>query len=246
MEMNEEPRWAQLRQVVLATLDHAGDSELVRKTLQLGPSFDDPELATIGLADATFPVGPDTYLEVCGPMTEDHQVAKWLRKVGGTSGWCLSTQVPNLDGVRERCAQLGVRVAIEAEALGHEIVQLHPLDVGVLLELDSFIPRDEWFWDDLEGAKVAQSERGVFVDDIVGVEIAVEDPAAMATTWATIIGLPEPELVENGAVLHFSGRQIRFVGLDDRRGLVAVDMRTSDRARAGDSVELCNTEIRFV
>lgn len=246
MEMNEQPRWAQLRQVVLATLDHPGDSDLVKKTLQLGPSFDDPELATIGLADATFPVGADTYLEVCGPMSEDHQVAKWLRKVGGRSGWCLSTQVPNLEGVRERCAQLGVRVAVEAQALGHEIVQLHPLDVGVLLELDSFMPRDEWFWDDLYGAKVAQSERGVFVDDIVGVEIAIEDPAATATKWATIIGLPAPELAENVAVLFFSGRPIRFVKLVDRRGLVAVDMHTSDRSRAGESVELCNTTIRFV
>ena len=205
--MNEQPRWAQLRQVVLATLDHAGDTELVRRTLQLGPSFDAPELATIGLADATMPVGADTYLEVCSPMTEDHQVSKWLRKVGGTSGWCLSTQVPNLDGVRERCAQLGVRIAVEAQALGHEIIQLHPLDVGVLLELDSFLPRDEWFWDDMEAAKVAQAQRGNFIDDIVGVEIAIEDPAAMAATWATIIGLPEPELVDDGAVVSFSAKK---------------------------------------
>jgi hypothetical protein len=249
MEMTEEPRWAQLRQVVLATLDHAGDLELAKRTLQLGPSFDDPELATIGLADATMPVGPDTYLEICAPMTEDHQVAKWLRKAGGKSGWCLSTQVPNLEGVRERCEQLGVRIAIEAQALGHEIIQLHPLDVGVLLELDSFVPRDEWFWDDLEAAKVAQAQRGTFVDDIMGVEVAVEDPAAMATTWATIIGLPAPELVSDGAVLFFSGRPIRLVSLDavaGRRGLVAVTMHTSDRTRVGDSVDLCNTKIRFV
>lgn len=246
MEMNGQPRWAQLRQVVLATLDHAGDTELVRKTLQLGPSFDDPELATIGLADATMPVGPDTYLEVCAPMSEDHQVTRWLNKVGGKSGWCLSTQVPDLEGVRERCAQLGVRVAVEARALGHEIIQLHPLDVGVLLELDSFVPREAWFWDDLDGAKVAQAQRGTFVDDIVGVQIAIEDPVAMASTWATIIGLSAPELVEDGAVLSFSGRPIHFVGLEGRRGLVAIDMHTSERSRVGDSVELCNTKIRFV
>lgn len=244
--MSEEPRWAQLRQVVLATLDHAGDVERAKRTLQLGPSFDDPELATIGLADATMPVGPDTYLEVCAPLTTDHQVAKWLGKAGGKSGWCLSTQVPNLDGVRERCEQVGVRIAIEAQALGHEIIQLHPLDVGILLELDSFVPRDEWFWDDLEGAKVAQAQRGTFVDDIVGVEIAIDDPVAMATKWATIIGLPGPELVADGAVLSFSGRPIRFVAPEGRRGLVAVDMHTTDRARVGDSVELCNTTIRFV
>jgi hypothetical protein len=248
MDMKEEPRWVQLRQVVLATLDHAGDTELVRSTLRLGPSFDDPELAAIGLADATMPVGPDTYLEVCAPMTEDHQVTKWLHKVGGKSGWCLSTQVPNLGGVRERCAELGVRVAVEAKALGHEIIQLHPLDVGVLLELDSFVPREEWFWDDLERAKVAQSQRGTFVDDIVGVEIAIEKPESMATKWATILGLPipVPDSDEDGTVLSFSGRLVRFVEVAGRRGLVAVDMHTTDRARVGDSVELCSTRIRFV
>jgi len=53
-----EARWAELRQVVLATLDHEADVERARKALHLGPSFGDPELTTIGLADATMPIGP--------------------------------------------------------------------------------------------------------------------------------------------------------------------------------------------
>ena len=67
--------------------------------LALGPGFGDPLLAELGLADFTAPVGPDTYLEVLAPTTPDHPVARWLGKVGGSSGWVLSTQVPSLDGV---------------------------------------------------------------------------------------------------------------------------------------------------
>lgn len=54
--------------------------------------------AELGLADFTAPVGPGTYVEVLAPVTPGHQVARWLDKVGGSSGWVLSTQVPSLDG----------------------------------------------------------------------------------------------------------------------------------------------------
>lgn len=122
--------------------------------------FDDPLLAELHLADFTAPIGPDTYVEVLAPTRPDHSVARWLGRVGGSAGWVLSTQVPSLDGVRERAAEHGVRIAVETHALGHDIVQLHPRDVGVLLELDEFLPRvDEWFWDDMEAAKAAQAGR---------------------------------------------------------------------------------------
>jgi hypothetical protein len=37
-----------------------------------------------------------TYVEVLAPATPGHPVARWLDKVGGSSGWVLSTQVPRL------------------------------------------------------------------------------------------------------------------------------------------------------
>ena len=76
----------------------------------------------------------------------------------------LSTQVPSLDGVKERAAEHGVRVAVETQAMGHDIIQLHPLDVGVLLELDAFLPRDGWFWDDLPAAQAART--GIVAVDV--------------------------------------------------------------------------------
>lgn len=243
-----ENRWAELRQVGFATLDHEAAVRTASELLELGPGFDDPLLAAMHLADFTAPIGPDTYLEVLAPTTPDHSVARWLGRVGGSSGWVLSTQVPSLDGVKERAADHGVRIAVETQAMGKDIVQLHPLDVGVLLELDAFLPREEWFWDDIEAAKAAQAGRSTKVDNIVAVDVAAEDPAAMAAAWAAIIGIDPPVATQDGAAIAFGSRPIRFVPPQaGRTGIVAVDIHATDRENGpGRQGELCNTLIRFV
>jgi hypothetical protein len=253
-------RWAELRQVGFATLDHEADVRAATELLGLGSGFGDPLLATLQLADFTAPIGPDTYVEVLAPTTAEHSIARWLNRVGGSSGWVLSTQVPSLDGVKERAAEHGVRIAVETQAMGKDIIQLHPLDVGVLLELDAFLPRHQWFWDDMPAAQAAQASRSTKVDDIVAVDVAVADPAAMAATWAAIIGLEPPaetaETAEtsgttgtaDGATIAFGRRTIRFVpATSGRTGIVAVDMHATDRDHGvGLQGELCNTLIRFV
>jgi hypothetical protein len=248
-----EGQWAELRQVGFASLDHAAAVQTATDLLALGPGFGDPLLAAMGLADFTAPVGPDTYVEVLAPTTPDHSVARWLRRVGGASGWVLSTQVPSLDGVRERAEAHGVRVAVDTEAMGRRIVQLHPLDVGVLLELDEFVPREAWFWDELPGARAAHAARTTKADDITAVDVAVDAasdqaaPLAMARTWAAIIGIAAPAITPDGATLAFGCRTIRFVpAYDGRTGIVAVDVHATDRDHvAGSSDTLCNTQIRF-
>jgi hypothetical protein len=251
-------RWAQLRQVGFATLDFDADCAHATELLGLGPSFDDPLLEEMGLRDFTAPIGPETYVEVLGPIGTDHSVARWLAGRGGSSGWVLSVQVPDLVGVRERAAAEGVRLAMDTEAMGHEVIQLHPRDAGVLLELDAFMPADAWFWDDMETAKAAQAARGVLADGITAVDVAAEDPVALAGVWARIIGLPEP-VVDGagagagagggaGATLDFSGRAIRFVPADGRTGLVGMDVSLTDRSAVGTRADgqLCLSTVRFV
>jgi hypothetical protein len=247
-------RWAELRQVGFAALDHATAVRTATELLALGPGFGDPLLAALHLADFTAPVGPGTYLEVLAPTTPDHSIARWLSRVGGSSGWVLSVQVPSLDGVKDRAAEHGVRIAVQTQAMGHDIIQLHPLDAGVLLELDAFLPRDAWFWDDLPAAQAAHAARTAQADDIVAVEVAADpaaglrDPVAMAQTWAAIIGIGPPLATADGAALSFGHRTIRLVpARSGRTGIVAVDVHATDRENGtGVSGELCNTLIRFV
>jgi hypothetical protein len=144
----------------------------------------------------------------------------------------VQEQQPQDQRVQEQWAELrqvgfaaldheaAVRIAVETEAMGHRIVQLHPLDVGVLLELDEFLPREAWFWDELPGAKAAHAARTSKAGDIVAVDVAVDAaadpgrPAAMAQTWAAIIGIAPPcppAATADGAALAFGRRTIRFV-----------------------------------
>jgi hypothetical protein len=94
------------------------DVQSAVKLFELGSGFEDPLLAKRRLADFTAPIGPYTYVEVLAPTAEDHPVARWLEKVGGASGWVLSTQVPSLAGIRERAAGHGIRIAVTSRAYG--------------------------------------------------------------------------------------------------------------------------------
>ena len=89
--------------------------------------------AELGLADFTAPVGPGTYVEVLAPVTPGHPVARWLDKVGGCSGWVLSTQVPSLEGGRS--AEFGVQPPVAtadgaALAFGRRTIRFVPARGG--------------------------------------------------------------------------------------------------------------------
>jgi hypothetical protein len=196
--------WAILRQVVIGTTTHAADVAAVRAAFGLGEGFDDPELKKINLLDATLPVARQRYLEFVAPVSDDGPVASWLAKVGGRGGFVLSVQHPDPDAVRARAAELGVRVPIEEVAFGRTVLQLHPKDVGLVLEIDGIDDPDVWFWDGIDPGP----EPGAAVDEIVGVEVPVTDPAATAGQWAQLLGL-EPPGAET--VLDLGGPIVRFV-----------------------------------
>jgi hypothetical protein len=138
-----------------------------------------------------------------------------------------------------------VRTATELLALGPGFAD--PL----LAELDAFLPRDGWFWDDLPAAQAAQSARTTKADDILAVDVAVtgpRDPAALTRTWAAIIGIEPPVATADGAALAFGRRTIRFVPAQGgRTGIVAVDVHATDREHGtGQRGVLCHTMINFV
>jgi len=201
--MSAESNWAVLRHLVLADGDALAASARLAGELRLPPGFGDPELAAIGLTDRNMPVGEQKYLEVVGPLGPDSYINRWLGRVGGRGGYCLSVQVPDVPACKQRAVAAGVRLAADQEVLGHPIVQLHPADVGVLLELDGIPDRSAWFWDDITPGPRPDA----LIDDILAVTVAVPDPEATTALWARIIGL-EPA---GPARLDFSGCAVDFV-----------------------------------
>jgi catechol 2,3-dioxygenase-like lactoylglutathione lyase family enzyme len=193
--------WAKLRQVAMASDDAPAGERLLRETLGLPVGFADPELPKIGMTDATLALGDETYLEVIGVADETSHLNRWLAKVGGSGGYAISVQVPDVSAIRKRAGELGVRIAIDTTAFGRPVLQLHPKDVGMLLEFDEIDDPAVWFWDDVTPGPSADA----VVDRIEEIEVGVEDPQAMAELWATLAGLERksPTSVDFGPTITF-------------------------------------------
>ncbi len=213
--------WTIMRQIVVGAADLAETSETVRRTFNLSPGFPDELLEEIGLADETIPVGDQAHLEIVGPLRPDASINGWLAKVGGTAGYCLSVQVPDLEPHLAAIEKAGVRLAIQTEAYGRRIVQTHPGDMGLLVELDEIPEPGEWFWDHLEHPPSPNP----YIDDVVAVDLASPDPAARAELWAAVFCT---DLEERDGVpfLRLGSREVRFVK-DDTPRLSAIEVHAT-------------------
>lgn len=202
--MTDSPSWAKLRQVVIGTTTHDDDLETVRAAFGLGKGFADPEVDDIGLIDATMPVSPGRYLEFVAPADPESSFARWLTKIGGRGGYVLSVQHPDPLGAKERALAAGVRVPVDVEAFGKPVVQLHPQDMGLMLELDGITDPDQWFWDEIDPGP----EVDAGIDRIVSIDVPVADPVEMNARWHHILGLGEPT---DPTTVDLGGVPVRFV-----------------------------------
>ncbi len=226
--------WAFLRQVVIATPDAARDSATLRSTYRLPIGFTDPMLLEHGVADETIPLGPTRYVELISPANDSSFLHPWLQRVGGAAGYCVAVQVPDIDAIRARATDLGVRVLVDQLALGHKVMQLHRRDFGLILDLDEIADRSVWFWDDVTPGPSPDA----IVDDIVEVVVGVTDPQHVATTWATLVDVPQPTPTS----VDF-GLTIQFVA-SDSPGLQTVTLQLASGATAVDDQVIAGVTFR--
>jgi catechol 2,3-dioxygenase-like lactoylglutathione lyase family enzyme len=220
-----------LRQIVLATADLAATEDRIVDELGLELCYRDPGVATFGLRNAFFPVG-DKLLEVVSPVEEGTAAGRLLAKRGGDTGYMVMLQVDDLDAVRERIAQAGVRIVFEAD--GHDIVDLHlhPADVGgTILAIDRTETWTEWAW---AGPEWRQHVRTDLVDDVLAVEIEATDPPEMAARWAAVLGRP---VAGDPPTIVLDEGEIRFVPSAERgEGVAAFELRAAPGSDPVDTV----------
>jgi hypothetical protein len=210
----------ELIQATVAAGALAPAAEAARAALGLPPGFDDPELDGWGMVNEILDLGR-TYLEIIAPSGDASPLHRFLAR--GEGGYLVGVRVPDTDALAARAAERGVRIAHRQEFHGADILQLHPADLGVMVEADRIPDGRHWHYDDWDvPARPADATTG----DLLAVDVAVDDPARTAGLWAFLLDA-EPV---SATSLRAGGGVIRFVPVTRRRGLVAADLRAGHPA----------------
>ncbi len=227
------PMRMRLRQVALVAADLAAAEEAIERELGVDLCFRDPGVATFGLVNALYPIG-DKLLEVVSPAETGTTAGRLLEKRGGDSGYMVILEVDDLAEVRRQLDAADVRVVFEAVADGITGLHLHPRDVGgAILSIDETEEWGEWPW---AGPSWREHVRSDVVTDIVGVTIEAEDPSAMATRWAEVLG----RSVTGDSVVLDEG-VIRFVPVGERgEGVAGLQLSATGPER---QVDICGCRV---
>lgn len=197
-----------LRQIVVAATDIDAIERRITGELELDLCYRDPGVATFGLRNALFPIG-DAFLEVVSPTEPGTTAGRLLDKRGGDSGYMVILEVDDLGPLRERFERHGARIVYEAVTDGIVGLHLHPADVGgAILSVDRADTWGEWPWAGPHWREHINSE---VVDGVIAVVIAADDPTAMATRWAELLGRRMSD-----DTVHLDEGEIRFVLTGDR------------------------------
>jgi hypothetical protein len=208
--------------------------ERLRTDLGLEVAHRDPAVAQFGLVNAVLPVGRQ-FIEVVSPTRPGTAAGRQLVRMGGDGGYMVICQTDDQTPFRTRAGSLGIRTAFAFEDRGYLGWQLHPGDTGgSFLEIDvqPAIEGDDDPWMPA-GAGWQRARRTEVVDGITGVELEVADVAAVSGRWRNLLGRDR-----------FDDADLRWS--TGHRGLVTVDLRATDRTRAGEELVICGVCFRLV
>jgi Glyoxalase-like domain len=232
-----------LRQAVLVAAELEPVAGALRSELALEEPFRDPGVGAFGLENAVFALG-DCFLEVVSPTAPNTAAGRYLER-HGDGGYMVIFDLEDLQGARERAAALGVRVVWQIDLPDISGTHLHPADMrGAIVSLDRSEPYGSWRW----GGPEWTGRTGAGAPGrLVGITIAVADPAAIAARWGEVLGRPVAGSEE--PVLELDGGEVRFERAADERtqGLAEIALELpGDRPRGEGLSDLAGVRLRRV
>jgi hypothetical protein len=206
-----------LRQIVLAARELEPAAEQLEAALGVRDGFNDPGVAAFGLKNVVYSAG-ESFVEVVVPVEENTAAGRTIDK-RGEGGYMAIFQVTDIAAVRERVADMGIRVVWHAELEDIQAMHLHPKDIGAaIVSIDEPVPYESWRW----GGPTWIGDDTPAVDGGVReMTVCAPDPDDVAARWAAVLGEP---LSEGSAIVLDEGRQtVRFVpqGAGAREGISA-------------------------
>jgi Glyoxalase-like domain len=233
-----------LRQAVLAARDLEKVAGALQSTLALGEPFHDPGVGFFGLTNSVFALG-DCFLEVVSPAQEGTAAGRYIDRHGGDCGYMVIFDLEDLDGARARVRELDMRVVWQVDLPDISATHLHPADTrGAIVSLDQSRPYGSWRWGGPEWtARVGAGAPG----RLAGIVIAVQDPDAVATRWAQILGVPVE--ATDAPSLELDEAKVQFLPAADERseGLVEIQVeRPPESADAPETSEVGGVRVRLL
>lgn len=204
-----------LRQVVIAARDLEPVAQQLESVLGVRDGFNDPGVAAFGLKNVVYSAG-ESFVEVVVPVEENTAAGRTIEK-HGEGGYMAIFQITDIDAVRQRVADEGIRVVWRAELEDIQAMHLHPKDIGAaIVSIDEAVPYESWRWG---GPKWIGDDAPAVVGGVREMTVCVRDPGDVAGRWAAVLGEP---LSEDNAIVLDEGRQtVRFVtqGAGAREGI---------------------------
>jgi hypothetical protein len=220
-----------LRQAVLVARELEPLAAALREELDLLEPFRDPGVAEFGLANVVFALD-DCFLEVVSPIREGTAGGRYLER-NGDGGYMLIFDLVDLDGARERAAEMGVRVVWQIDLPDISGTHLHPGDIGgAIVSIDGSRPYGSWRWGGPDWT--ARTSTGARAR-LQGVTVAVSEPDAVAERWAQVLGA---EVQGGGAEprIALDGGEVRFRDAGDGgEGLCEIALVLPEDVRGGRS-----------
>ena len=207
-----------LRQIALVAHDLEPVVDELRRVFALGTPYNDPGVDVFGLRNAVIPAGQQ-FIEVVAPVRDGTAGGRYLERRSGDGGYMVILQCDDHPSVKTRIDSLGVRKVVESDSKHYCIMQLHPRDTGgSFLEIDV-----QHGGENLDGpwepaGPTWQENRTSVLVGVTGAEIQCDDPAALASRWATILDRPADSIGNGSWGITLDNATIRFVVASDGRG----------------------------
>jgi hypothetical protein len=221
-----------IRQIVFAASELSAGAAQLRALLAMDPPYRDPGVAEFGLDNAVFLFG-DQFIEIVSPTRGSTTAGRQIER-RGDSGYMLILQTDDFERELARFARLGVRRVWAKDLPDIRATHLHPKDIGgAIVSIDQPMPPASWRWGGpdwrLQGGRAAQQR-------VVGVSVGADDPAAMASRWAQVLGLAAPTALGATQRLLLDGGWVDFEHADARgEGIVGYSLAVADLPRLLDS-----------
>lgn len=233
-------RPCRVRHYVLATSDMKFVCDQLYEVFGLAPLPKPPGpggTEAFGFYSTMMKIG-SAMLEIVQPIKPDHLLNGWMAERGGDGGFMVVLQAFDDTALIGRAKAEQLTLTRDMMFKGQHMIQFDYRHFGTHFELYKYTPEDDW-WGDPRGKPYPEAR---VVSEMLGSDVAVEDPAAIASQIARLF-LGE----QHGTSVKFDNRTINFVPVVGKaRGLVAIDVKARETQRVGDWARIAGVKFRLV